>query len=103
MVAFNELRRHVTIDVANRLSREAKIEVRDRLPIPEQDAKVDVVVERVSPDWEKYEQEERKAPIKGGYRWQVEVPAGEEKTLSVEYTIKTFVNNELVGGNRREA
>lgn len=102
LVAFNELRHHVTIDIANRLSRNAKIEVRDRLPIPEQDAKVDVVVERVSPAWEKYEQEERNAPIKGGYRWRVEVPGGEEKTLSVEYKIKTFVDNELVGGNRRE-
>lgn len=102
LVAFNELRHHVTIDIANRLSREAKMEVRDRLPIPEQDAKVDVVVERVLPNWEKYEQEERNAPIKGGYRWQIEVPAGEEKKLSVDYTIKTFVNNELVGGNRRE-
>ncbi|MGK7902988.1 MAG: DUF4139 domain-containing protein, partial [Hormoscilla sp.] len=102
LVSFNELRHHVTIDIANRLSRNAKIEVRDRLPIPEQDAKVDVVVERVSPAWEKYEQEERDAPIKGGYRWQVEVPAGEEKRLSVDYTIKTLVDNEVVGGNRRE-
>jgi len=102
LVAFNELRHHVTIDIANRLSREAKIEVRERLPIPEQDAKVDVVVSRVSPAWEKYEQEERKAIIKGGYRWRVEVPGGEEKKLSVDYTIKTFVDNELVGGNRRE-
>ena len=102
LVAFNELRHQIQIDIANRLPREARIEVRERLPVPGEDAKVDVQIERVSPDWDKYEQEERSAPIRGGYRGQVQVPAGEQTTLSVQYTIKTFVDTELIGGNRRE-
>jgi hypothetical protein len=102
LVAFNELRHRFQIDIANRLPREGRIEVRERLPIPGEDAKVDVQIERVSPDWDKYEQEERSAPIRGGYRGQVQVPAGEQTTLSVQYTIKTFVDTELIGGNRRE-
>ena len=65
-------------------------------------AKVDVQIGEVSPNWEKYEQQERQIPIRGGYRWQVKVSGGEHKTLSVDYTIKTFVDSELVGGNRRE-
>jgi hypothetical protein len=102
LVAFNELRHQITIDIANRLPREARIEVRERLPIPDKEAKVDVQIDRVSPEWEKYDQEEREQPIQGGYRWQVNVPGGEQTMLSVQYTVKTFVDNELIGGNRRE-
>ena len=102
LVAFNELRHRIQIDIANRLPREARIEVRERLPIPQGDAKVDVQIGEVSPNWEKYEQQERGIPIRGGYRWRVKVSGGEHKTLSVDYTIKTFVDSELVGGNRRE-
>jgi hypothetical protein len=102
LVAFNELRHRIQIDIANRLPREARIEVIERLPIPGENAKVDVQIEQVLPDWEKYEQKERGAPIRGGYRWRVQVPGGEQTTLSVQYAIKTFVDSELVGGNRRE-
>jgi uncharacterized protein (TIGR02231 family) len=102
IVSFNELRHKIKIDIHNYLPRIAKIEVRERLPIPQEGAKVDIRCDRVSPPWEKYEQQERNLPIKGGYRWQVEVPAKEETTLSVDYTIKTFVDSELIGGNRRE-
>lgn len=102
LVAFNELRHQIQIDIANRLPREAHIEVRERLPIPNENAKVDVQIDSVSPEWEKYEQEERGTPIRGGYRWQVQVPGGEQTTLSLHYTIKTFVDNELMNGNRRE-
>ncbi len=102
IVAFNELRHKIKIDITNLLPREAKIEVRERLPIPQEGAKLDVQIDRVTPDWEKYEQKEREAPIRSGYRWRIEVPAKEQKTLSVDYTIKTFVDSELIGGNRRE-
>ncbi len=102
LVAFNELRHHIQIAIANRLGREAKIEVRERIPQPQPDAKVDVTVTQVTPTWEKYEQQERNAPIKGGYRWQINVAAGSETELNVDYTIKIFVDNELVNGNRRE-
>ncbi|NER35853.1 MAG: DUF4139 domain-containing protein [Oscillatoria sp. SIO1A7] len=102
IVAFNELRHQVKIEIANNLPRSSRIEVRDRLPVPEEGAKVDVQIDRVVPDWEKYEQQERGTPIKGGYRWQdIEVPAGSQTTLEVDYTIKTFVDSELIGGNRR--
>jgi hypothetical protein len=102
IVAFNELRHKIKIDITNLLPREAKIEVRERLPIADEGAKVDVQIDRVTPAWEKYEQKEREAPIQGGYRWRVEVPAKEQETLEVDYTVKTFVDSELIGGNRRE-
>ncbi len=102
LVAFNELRHSIQIAIANRLGRDARIEVRERIPVPQADVKVDVTVTQVSPAWEKYEQQERNAVIKGGYRWQINVPAGGETELTADYTIKTFVDNELVNGNRRE-
>ncbi|MFZ4729303.1 MAG: DUF4139 domain-containing protein [Pseudanabaena sp.] len=102
LVAFNELRHSIHIAIANRLGRDARIEVRERIPVPQADVKVDVTVTQVAPTWEKYEQQERNAVIKGGYRWQVNVPAGGETELTADYTIKTFVDSELVNGNRRE-
>jgi hypothetical protein len=102
LVAFNELRHSIQIAIANRLGRDARIEVRERIPVPQADVKVDVTVTQVTPAWEKYEQQEREAVIKGGYRWQINVPAGGEMELTADYTIKTFVDNELVNGNRRE-
>ena len=102
LVAFNELHHHIQIDKPNCLSREARIEVRERLPISGEDAKVDIQSDLVLPEWEKYEQEERGVPIRGGYRWRVQLPGGEHRTVSVQYTIKTFVDSELVDGNRRE-
>lgn len=102
IVAFNELCHQIKIEMTNHLSREAKIEVRERLPIPQEGAKVEVQIEQVLPEWQQYNQQERGRTIRGGYRWQVEIPAKEQKTLSVDYTIKTFVDSELIGGNRRE-
>ncbi len=46
--------------------------------------------------------EESDTPIRGSYRWRAQVPAREQTTLSMQYTIKTFVDSELIGGNRRE-
>lgn len=103
LVAFNELRHKIQIDITNHLHAEARIEVRERLPIPQEGAKVDVQIDRVSPAWEKYEQEERGAPIRGGYRWRAIVPARDKTTLLVQYKVKIFVDSELIDGNRREA
>ncbi len=102
IVAFNQLHHQIKIELVNHLPREAKIEVRERIPIPQEGAKVDVQIEKVSPAWELYNQVERETPIQGGYRWRIKLPAKKQATLSVDYMIKTFVDNELVGGNRRE-
>ncbi|ELS31080.1 MULTISPECIES: DUF4139 domain-containing protein [Pseudanabaena] len=102
LVAFSELRHSIHIAIANRLGRNARIEVRERIPVPQADVKVDVTVTQVSPAWEKYDQQERNAVVRGGYRWQINVPAGGETELTADYTIKTFVDNELINGNRRE-
>ncbi|MEW6496621.1 MAG: DUF4139 domain-containing protein, partial [Cyanobacteriota bacterium] len=102
LVAFNELQHQIKIDIANRLPKEARIEIRERIPTPDENAKVEVQIDRVSPAWEKYDQKERDTPVRGGYYWRVQVPARGQITLSAHYTIKTFVDSEIIGGNRRE-
>jgi uncharacterized protein (TIGR02231 family) len=102
LVAFNELRHKIQIAIANRLDRTIAIEVRERIPIPQPEAKVDVSITHVSPAWEKYTQQERGEIIEGGYCWQICIPANSSTDLVVNYTIKTFIDSELVGGNRRE-
>jgi len=102
LVAFNELRHRIEVAIVNHLPQPIQIEVRERLPVPQEGAKVDVEVNAVAPDWERYEQIERHAAIQGGYRWQVQIPSGGRSTLSAQYTIKTFADSELIGGNRRE-
>ncbi|MEQ8999153.1 MAG: mucoidy inhibitor MuiA family protein [Coleofasciculus sp. B1-GNL1-01] len=102
LVAFNELHHHLTIDIANRLANEARIEIRERIPVPQEGEKVDVELGQVSPQWHKYEQEERGQPIQGGYCWRIQVPSQQQAKLSAQYTIKTYADSEVIGGNRRE-
>ncbi len=102
LVAFNEFCHHIKIDIANRLANEARIEIRERIPVPQEGEKVDVELGQVSPQWQKYEQEERGQLIQGGYCWQIQVPSQQQAKLSAQYTIKTYADSEVIGGNRRE-
>jgi uncharacterized protein (TIGR02231 family) len=96
-----ELSHHITVELANRLDRPARIEVRERVPVSgEDDDDVNVVIGDVRPSWEEWEPAER--PLPGGKRWVLEVPAGEERRLQANYTIHIPPKHELVGGNRRE-
>ena len=65
----------------------------------------EVVVEEgpISPAWDAYSQEERGTVIEGGRRWRVAVKPGATHQLGAQYRVKLYANNELTGGNRREA
>jgi Domain of unknown function (DUF4139)/N-terminal domain of unknown function (DUF4140) len=102
VVATNELIHDVVLEVVNNLDREAKCEIRERLPQPAPEAEVVVDEGKVSPPWEAYKQEERGHVIEGGRRWVLTVKPGASQKLSAQYTVKLYANNELVGGNRRE-
>jgi hypothetical protein len=103
VVATNELIHDLEIELVNNLDRDARCEVRERLPRPAPDAEVVVEEGKGSPPWEPYQQQERGSPVEGGRRWLVQVPAGAMQKLAVQYRVKLYANNELVGGNRREA
>ena len=95
------LRHEVVIDVANRRERAINIEVQERLPtLREREDEIQLDVVAVEPGWAPFEPEEY--ALKGGHRWLVQVPGGQQKKLRVVYVIKISAKKELVGGNRRE-
>lgn len=103
IVATTELWHDITIDLVNNLDREIVCEVRERIPQPAEDAEVVVEEGTITPAWEPYTQEERSSPLEGGRRWRLTVPANAASKLSAQYVVKLYANNELNGGNRREA
>ena len=95
------LRHEIVVDVANRRDRPINIDVLERLPtLREREDEIQLDVAVVDPPWTSYEPEEY--TLKGGHRWQIQVPAGQQKQLRVVYVIKISAKKELVGGNRRE-
>lgn len=103
VVAMSELVHDVDVDVTNLLEREIEIEVRERVPVPAPGAEVVIEENDVAPSWDAYSQEERGQPIEGGRRWEVKIPGGKSTRLHARYVVKIYANNEIVGGNRREA
>jgi len=95
------LEHQISIELRNNLSRAALLEVRERIPITrEAEEEVQVQVADVEPPWEAWEQKNR--PVKGAYRWQVELPAGRTTELRASYAVLIATKHELAGGNRRE-
>lgn len=103
VVAMTELEHTIEIELVNHLERAIRCEVRERIPQPDVDAEVVVEEKEVDPPWEPYDQRERGEELAGGRRWVLELEANEEKKLRAGYVVKIYANNELVGGNRREA
>ncbi|HEY4219861.1 MAG TPA: DUF4139 domain-containing protein, partial [Myxococcota bacterium] len=103
VVAMSELVHELDIDIVNHLERDIDIEVRERVPLPAPGAEVVVEEQKVDPPWQPYDQEERGQVIEGGRRWEVKVARGATHKLTARYVVKIYANNEVVGGNRREA
>lgn len=103
VVATNELIHDLELEVVNNLERPATCEVRERVPQPAPEAEVVVEEHGVKPPWEPYRQQERGQVIEGGRKWLFTVKPGATQKLQAQYRVKLYANNELVGGNRREA
>ncbi len=103
VVAMTELVHDVDIEIVNHLEREIEIEVRECVPVPATGAEVVVEESAVEPAWTPYDQEERGQPIEGGRKWEVKVAKGGTQKLKGRYVVKIYANNEIAGGNRREA
>ncbi len=95
------LRHEVAIEVANRRERPITIEVQERLPtLREREDEIQLDLVQVDPPWVDFDPEDY--ALKGGHRWQLQVPQGQARKLRVVYVIKISAKKELVGGNRRE-
>ncbi len=96
-----DLHHTIEIDIANHLSAPARIEVRERVPVPaEEDSSVKVTIGEVEPAWAPWSPPDGKLP--GGHAWRVDVAPRGERSLSARYTVRIPSGDELVGGNRRE-
>ena len=95
------LRHEITIEVANRREKPIHLEVQERVPtLREKEDEIQFDLAQVDPPWTAFEPEEYS--LKGGYRWQIQVPAGQSRKLRAVYIIKISAKKELFGGNRRE-
>ncbi|HEY3360172.1 MAG TPA: DUF4139 domain-containing protein [Polyangia bacterium] len=91
----------VHIELRSNLGRPATVEVLDRVPVSdEKDVEVKLVA--MQPDGERYDQADRGAPVRGGWRWTVEVPAGGTRTIEYQYRVTLPAKSTIVGGNRRD-
>lgn len=96
------LKHDLELEVNNRLSTPAAIEVRERVPLPmssEKDIKVEEA--EVKPPWEKVEGAVDGVVMSGMRRWRLTVPAGGRSTLSAQLHVRIPADKMLVGGNRR--
>ena len=102
VVATNDLYHELRFTLANDLDRDVRCEVRERVPIPGEDAEVVVEERDVDPPWQTYTQAERKTRIQGGRRWVVSIGPRQEAKLKATYVIRIYANHQVAGGNRRE-
>jgi hypothetical protein len=97
----------IAIDIENLASRPIDLEVRERVPVTrEGDDDVEVTLGKIEPAWERFTPDTdapRDERLRGGYRWQLTIPATSKQLLRAAYEIKIAGKYELVGGNRRES
>jgi len=96
----------LAIDVENLGPRAIEVEVRERVPVADDnDDDIEVVLGKVDPAWERWTPDPS-APkderLRGGYRWKLALSPAHKKTVRATYEIKIAGKHELVGGNRRE-
>ncbi len=96
-----DLVHELEIELRNLLACPAEIEVRERVPVHQEDDE-DVAIElrQVQPAWEAWEQP--RAPMKGAHRWRLTIEPGQVRQLRATYVVTISPKHELVGGNRRE-
>ncbi len=96
------LKHELEIELNNRLSTPAAIEVRERLPQAapsEKDIKVEEA--EVKPAWEKVEGPLDGTLVQGTRRWRVTVAPTSRTTLTAQFLVRIPADKMLVGGNRR--
>lgn len=92
----------IEVELQNRLSSPAVIEVRERVPTPDASEK-DLKLEEgtIDPPWERIEDPIEGRTVRGARRWRIRLDPGAKKTLSAQFSIRIPADQMLVGGNRR--
>ncbi len=96
----------IAIDAENLGPRAIELEIRERVPVvDDDDDDVEVVVGKIEPAWERWTPDPsapRAERLRGGQRWLLHLAAGAKQVVRASYEIKIAGKHELVGGNRRE-
>ncbi|RKH39590.1 DUF4139 domain-containing protein [Corallococcus sp. AB050B] len=96
------LTHHVSVEVANHLSRPANIAISERIgAVPESQKDLKVEEAEVVPPWQKPTPLPGEAPVEGERVWRVSVPAGEKRSMKATWVVKLPSSKMLNGGNRR--
>lgn len=96
------LKHEVTIEVQNHLPRACELEVRERLPVPdEREENVRVELGPVKPAWSPMRPRGREREVKGAHAWMVELAKDARSVLQASYVVRLPSKYELEGGNRR--
>ena len=101
MSRHQDLLHEIHIELRNLLAQPVSIEVRERIPVHRKDdEELDIELREVEPPWAAWKQE--RAPLRGAYRWRLEIEPGQVRQLRASYVITISPKHELSGGNRRE-
>ncbi|RKG50552.1 DUF4139 domain-containing protein [Corallococcus sp. AB011P] len=96
------LTHHVSVEVANHLSRAASIAISERISaVPESQKDVKVEEAEVAPPWQKPTPLPGEEAVEGERVWRVSVPAGEKRSMKATWVVKLPASKMLNGGNRR--
>ena len=92
---------HIEVEIANRLTHPAVIEVRERVPVSHEK---DVRIEEhpASPPWAAVDEPQDDDYLLGGRLWRVRLEPGRTASLTGGYQIRVPAGRALVGGNRRD-
>ncbi len=96
------LTHHVSVEVANHLSRPATIAISERVSaVPDSQKDIKVEEAEVVPPWQKPTPLPGEDAVEGERVWRVSVPAGEKRSMKATWVVKLPASKMLSGGNRR--
>ncbi|WP_375759916.1 DUF4139 domain-containing protein [Corallococcus exercitus] len=96
------LTHHVSVEVANHLSRPASIAISERIgAVPESQKDLKVEEAEVVPPWQKPTPLPGEEVVEGERVWRVTVAAGEKRSMKATWVVKLPASKMLNGGNRR--
>ncbi|MHA7631752.1 DUF4139 domain-containing protein [Corallococcus sp. M7] len=96
------LTHHVSVEVANHLTRAANIAISERISaVPESQKDIKVEEAEVAPPWQKPTPLPGEEAVEGERVWRVSVPAGEKRSMKATWVVKLPASKMLNGGNRR--
>ncbi|MBE4751574.1 DUF4139 domain-containing protein [Corallococcus sp. ZKHCc1 1396] len=96
------LTHHVSVELANHLSRPVNVTVSERVgAVPESQKDIKVEETEVTPPWHKPTPIPGELPVEGERVWRVSIPAGAKRSLKATWVVKLPASKMLAGGNRR--